>query len=158
MIEVFKKGVIDLSGLDLSPFGIKKKNIQIHNSTSNQIELYCYASDILNIWANKDKNLYICTNRDKKYSPMTVLNQNNVDWLFHKIISYKNNEFFEKTSPKCLLDLISENNLNKSEIIYIGDSKVDAEFASNANIDFLILDHNLHNGNLFRLIIHSFLD
>jgi len=42
------------------------------------------------------------------------------------------------------------------ETIYFGDSKTDAEFAQNAGIDYLVIDHYLNKKQFYSMILNSF--
>jgi len=46
--------------------------------------------------------------------------------------------------------------ISKNQTIYFGDSKTDAEFAANAGIDFLIIDHYLNKKQFYTAVLESF--
>lgn len=64
--------------------------------------------------------------------------------LFIDVIG-KRDDTKEKPYPDILLSLIQKNHLNADEVLYVGDSKIDVEFAVNGGVDVAILTYGYGN-------------
>lgn len=64
-----------------------------------------------------------------------VLNRFNIPHLVDYIVGYEDVES-PKPSPEGLLNAINHFGLDKSEVLYVGDSIIDAKTAQNAGVDF----------------------
>ena len=65
----------------------------------------------------------------------------------------------DKPDPFCLNELMEKyRDTTLGEAIYFRNSKTDAEFATNANIDFVVVDHYLNKKLFYQMILESFAD
>lgn len=111
--------------------------------------------DILKHFKKLGKTISLCTNRAKG-SLKLILERNKLTQYFDNVISCKD-AGHEKPDPYCLAKLLEKYpNIKREEIIYFGDSKTDAEFAQNAGIDYLVIDHYLNKKQFYVLILGSF--
>ncbi len=64
----------------------------------------------------------------------------------------------KKPDPTFLLEIIKKYNLNKEDILYIGDSEVDIKTTLNANIDGLFVTYGYRNKNELISLSDSLID
>jgi len=149
------KLVIDGLNLELDPELLTQENEELHAKNFKDITLFSGVKELFTILKGRGKKISICTNRQYKSFNAVLKNQGLREYI-EFAISCKD-EGFEKPNPKCLLDLIEKSGDDKDEFIYFGDSKTDYEFASNAGVDFVIVDHYINGKNFYNMIIKAFL-
>lgn len=131
-----------------------KENEELHVKHLSKIGPFEATEDLLKFLKNNNKLISICTNR--QYGSLKkILDSNSLSQYFENIISCID-EGHEKPDPYCLLRLINKYNEHKDSFLYFGDSKTDYDFASNAGIDFLIIDQYLNQKKFFKTILQAF--
>lgn len=128
----------------------------IMDANIENIHIFDGVVDILEFLKKNNKKLYLCTNRLKDLMEK-ILKANHIRPYFEEVISCID-AGYRKPNPYCLTKLIEESGDSKVEFIYFGDSEVDAQFATNANIDHIIFDQYLNNKNLFKKLVNMFLE
>lgn len=148
--KVIKKFKIPVT-IDL----LEKQNNEIQLKRSNEIKLFNGVIDLIKSFKSSGKILSICTNRELS-TLLPVLKKYKIKKYFDNIISCKDIGY-EKPHPYCILELIKKYpNINKSEIIYFGDSKTDADFAINAGVEFLVIDHYINLKQFYVMAVSLF--
>ncbi|MBN1263093.1 MAG: HAD hydrolase-like protein [Candidatus Pacebacteria bacterium] len=147
------RSIVELYRSAIKKFNLKtpidellQKDAEIMAGQYRRISLFEGAKDSLQFLKEKDKFLYICTNRSLK-SLIPLLKHHQVWGFFDEVISCLD-EGFAKPHPKCLIKLIKKTNQNKKSFLYLGDSQKDQLFAQNAGVDFLIFNQ-YQNGKKF---------
>lgn len=134
---------------------LTEENEQLHVKKYKKMTLFNGVEKLFEILKNKDKEISICTNR--QYDSLNaMIDHRGLRKYLDNIISCKD-EGFEKPDPTCLIKLVEDSRKDKSEFIYFGDSKTDFEFATNAGMDFVIVDQYLNGKNFYDMIIKAFL-
>ncbi len=141
--------------LNADPQTMMEENEQIHIKNIGQMTMF---DDVHNLFAElKKKGRTISITSNKQYGSLKlVLEKNNLTQYVDDLISCKD-EGFEKPDPTCILNLIEKYNAPKDEFLYFGDSKTDSDFASNAGIDYIIVDHYLNQKKFYKIILQMFL-
>ncbi|MBN1915415.1 HAD-IA family hydrolase [Candidatus Dojkabacteria bacterium] len=130
-------------------------NLRLHSERIKQVRVFPgFPGFLKSLKANK-KKIYIVSNRDKS-TIIPVLKNYKIDSYFEEVISCID-EGFEKPDPTTLLNLIKKEEKTKKDFLYIGDSKTDAEFATRANVDFIIIDHYLNLEKFYQRIVGLFI-
>jgi len=80
----------------------------------------------------KDKTLYIVTNKDEE-SARLILNKFNMEKYFKRVIG-RDSYNLKKPDERLMKIIIENENVNKDEILVIGDSEIDFKFAKNSNV------------------------
>jgi len=112
---------------------------------------------MLKHFKKRGKIISICSNRDTG-SLDIILTHHNLKSYFDNIISC-HAVGKDKPDPFCLKELMEKYpDTDLSETVYFGDSKTDAEFATNAGIDYIIIDHYLNKKLFYQMILESFAD
>ena len=148
---------IEHLGLKLSAVDLVKENEVIHISSADRflkMDTFESAKDFLDMLVQNGKKISVCTNRQYG-SQRKIFEVNQITHYFDNIISCAD-EGHEKPDPYCLLKLIADYNEPKDSFIYFGDSKTDRDFATNAGIDYLIIDQYLNNRTFYKMILRSF--
>ena len=149
------KRVIDKYKLKADVQELVEKNEILHGESADKMIIFNGFGETIKHLKRIGKIVSLCTNRDKT-SLEIVLKNNHLLNYFDEVVSCKD-EGHEKPDPFCLNKLIRKHaEIKRSEIVYFGDSETDAEFASNAGIDYLIIDHYLNKKQFYNLIINSF--
>ncbi len=101
-----------------------------------KINLFPEMESLLNQLVLKNKLVYILTNGNIVQQKNKI---NQISWngLINKIDIKLANEIEPKPSPTAIYEILKERNLEKCEVVFIGDSKIDEECAGRANIQFL---------------------
>lgn len=133
-----------------------KQDRLIQEENIDKMKIFDGVVEILEFLKSNRKKLYVCTNRNKGLM-MKIFQTNQILPYFDEIISCVD-AGYKKPNPYCLIDIINRSGLPANEFIYFGDSKVDSQFAQNANIDHIIFDQYLNNKNLFKKLVNMFLE
>ncbi|MBN1263092.1 MAG: HAD-IA family hydrolase [Candidatus Pacebacteria bacterium] len=155
MIKIFEKAQKKFS-LKVSPEILVRKNDQLHQKNFGQIKLFPAVVKFVRLLKKQQKELFICTNRDV-HSAELILKKYHLKKLFSEVVSCKD-AGREKPDPFCLLKLVKKTGQSKENFIYFGDSNVDFQFADNAGVDAIIIDHYLNQKSFYEIIIQTFLD
>jgi HAD superfamily hydrolase (TIGR01509 family) len=139
-----------------NPMELVNENEEMHAKNIERVKCFDGAQDFFRKLKENGRILSVCTNRQTK-SLNKILKKNKLFKYFDNIISCTD-EGHEKPDPFCLLQLIKKYDIPKSQYIYFGDSKTDFEFASNAGIDFLIIDQYLNRKQFFKSMVNIFVD
>ncbi len=149
------KLVIDALNLELDEKLLTKENEELHLKNYHEMTLFKGVKELFEILKERKRKISICTNRQYE-SLNAMLDYGGLTSYLDNIISCKD-EGHEKPDPKCLLDLVKKDGNSKDSFIYFGDSKTDYEFASNAGLDFVIVDQYINGKNFYNMIIKAFL-
>lgn len=156
MLEQFQD-IIDKFQINMTASELMEYNKKVHRENAHKIGIFDGVEAMLKHFKKRGKIISICSNRDTE-SLNIILRQNNLIKYFDNIISC-HSVGRDKPDPFCLKELINKYpNIFISESIYFGDSKTDTEFATNAGIDFLVIDHYLNKKMFYQLIVESFAD
>ena len=101
----------------------------------NKLKLTNKGLELLRYIINNQKNYYIVTNGNVIQQKNKI---SNIDWIDIKSpkIVYAN-DYFPKPDQRLFFNFIQAKlNVNVSDILFIGDSKIDKQFASNIGCDF----------------------
>lgn len=103
-----------------------------------RLMLYKEIEILLNELVDLDKKIFILTNGNPEQQYNKIIQ---IDWngLQQYIKCYFANEIKPKPAPDAMLKIIEEHELNKEEIIFIGDSVEDEECAKAAGVEFCYL-------------------
>ena len=132
-----------------------KDNEKLHICNLQCIKMFDAVEDFIKILKANNKKVYICSNRQMS-SLVKIINNNGIGKHLDRIISC-GDEGHEKPDPYCLKKLINKAKDIKEKFIYFGDSKTDYEFAQNAGIDCVIIDHYLNDKKFYLRMLESFL-
>ena len=148
---------IDKFGLQVKVEQLVKENELLHQKSAEIVNIFDGIGDLFKHFKSRKKVVSICTNRARG-SLEIILKKHGLYQYLDNIISFSD-EKHEKPDPFCLIGLIAKyQNITKGETIYFGDSKTDSEFATNAGIDFIVVDHYLNKKLYYQLILESFAD
>lgn len=154
MISQFE-GIVEKYKINVSSEQLVEENEQLHQKRAAEVKIFNGFLEILQHLKRLDKKVSICTNRAKG-SLEIILKKNQIYKYLDNVVSCKE-EGHEKPDPYCLKELLEKYpKILKEETIYFGDSRTDAEFASNAGIDFLIIDHYLNKKQFYTMVVDSF--
>lgn len=155
MLEQFEAVIRQLELKDLDAKELRNQNEQLHVQNYDQIKIFTAIIDLFGRIQEKGKTISICTNRQSE-SLHKILDTNNLTPYFKHIVSCID-AGHEKPDPKCLLDIVESEGGHPEDFIYIGDSKTDHDFAKNAGVDFIIVDHYLNDQRFYLMLIESFM-
>jgi len=148
---------IDKFGLKVPVEQLVKENEKLQQKRALEVDVFDGVENLLKHFKKRGKLLSICTNRERG-SLKIILQKHNLFRYLDNVVSCFD-EGHEKPDPFCLIELTDKYTaITKGETIYFGDSKTDAEFATNAGIDFIIIDHYLNKKLFYQMIIESFAD
>jgi len=85
----------------------------------------------------KDQTLYIITNKDEE-SARIILRKFNLERYFKKVIG-RDTYSLKKPDPSLMEIVLKEENLKKDEVLMIGDSEIDYQFAKEAQVKIAIV-------------------
>lgn len=141
--------------LNADPQEMMEENEQIHIKNIGNMTMF---EDVHNLFTElKKKGRTISITSNRQYGSLKlVIERNNLTQYVDNLISCKD-EGFEKPDPTCLINLIDKYNAPKEEFLYFGDSKTDSDFALNAGIDYIIVDHYLNQKKFYKIILQMFL-
>lgn len=137
--------------LNNSVFELIKKNEELHNENIDKMTIFDGVFELFKQLKEKDKKISICSNRGIS-SLNKIIDKYDLRKYLDNIVSCSD-EGFEKPDPTCLLRIIEKDDFTKDAYLYFGDSKTDSEFAGNAGIDFVIIDHYLNQKKFYNLIL-----
>lgn len=142
--------------LNADPQVMMEENEQLHIKNIGNMTMFDDVHVLFEELKKKGRTISITSNR--QYGSLKlVLERNNLTKYVDDIISCKD-EGFEKPDPTCLLNLIEKYNAPKDEFLYFGDSKTDSDFALNAGIDYIIVDHYLNQKKFYKIILQTFVN
>ena len=150
----FKKAINRFS-LKYDPKILVKENELLHIKNIEEIRIFESALDLIKIIKNKGKQVSVVSNRQMT-SLKLIVNKNSLIKYVDNLISC-GDAGYDKPNPYCLNKLIAESNQPKNNFIFIGDSKTDSDFAKNAGIDFIIIDHYINQKKFYKLILQLFI-
>jgi HAD superfamily hydrolase (TIGR01662 family) len=150
-VEILKK--LDIKA-DIDE--LVRQDFIIQNENTDKLRIFDGVVEILEFLKSNGKTIYICTNRNRNLM-MKVLEANHIQSYFDEVISCVD-AGYKKPNPYCLVDLIKRSKIDIKDFIYFGDSVVDSEFATNANIEFIIFDQYLNKMNIFKKLVNLFLE
>jgi len=141
--------------LNADPKVMMEENEQLHIKSIEQMTIF---EDVYNLFSElKKKGRTISITSNRQYGSLRlIIEKNNLTECVDDLISCKD-EGFEKPDPTCILNLIEKYNAPKEEFLYFGDSKTDSDFALNAGIDYIIVDHYLNQKKFYKIILQTFL-
>ena len=132
----------------LAPFKISQKERELFYQTFliNYQKYQCDDTkpfrgvlDGLRALKNKGYHLYILSNKPDHLAKIIV--EQKLDKDIFDFISGKQEQFDEKPSPDLFNYVIEKFHLLKEEILYLGDSLVDLDFAKNSGVDVVIFTY-----------------
>ena len=150
MLEQFELAAKEVS-LKADPAEMLSQNVKSHKKQITKMTIFPGFEKFIRNLKAQGKMVSIMSNREKSHLDIILSKWKIID-LFTEIISCSD-EGHEKPDPKCMMDLMAKYDLKKSEYIYFGDSKTDAEFAQNAGVDYLVIDHYLNKANVYENLI-----
>lgn len=154
MDKIFAE-VVNKFKLKVAVAKLVEENELMHQKKANSVKLFDGFEDILRHFKKLGKIVSLCTNRGEG-SLRLILTRHKLENYFDNIVSCKD-AGHEKPDPFCLNELLAKYpGVKKEEVIYFGDSKTDAEFAQNAEVDYLVIDHYLNKKQFYTLAISSF--
>lgn len=154
MDEQFKN-VIDKFHLKVSVEQLAAENEELHKQNASEMKMFPGLEDLFKHFKSMGMIVSLCTNRAKG-SLELILTKNKMLHHFDNVISCRD-EGYEKPDPYCLNMLLDKYpDIDKSEAIFFGDSKTDADFANNAGIDFLVIDHYLNKKSFYLMALNLF--
>lgn len=119
-----------------------ERNEKLQVSNSEKLDIFEAVNELIKNLTSQGRQVSVCTNRSSG-SLLKILENHGIKKYLTKIISCSD-AGHEKPDPFCLLELIRESGLPKQDFIYFGDSATDHQFATNADIDFVIIDYYLN--------------
>ena len=140
VLEILHEGLLGM-GIDSG----KTTNNQIFNDVHEEfkdeaidyVQILPYVEDTIKLFFKNDINQILITS-DTKENAITCLKKFNLDKYFNKI--YGKNDFSApKKTGMPLIEALKQNNLNKDEVICIGDAKMDYDMAQNASVKAALL-------------------
>lgn len=156
MLEQFQD-IITKFNLDKKAQELLEINKVIHKESALKMGIFEGVEKMLQHFKRRGKIISICSNRDTE-SLNIVLEKHKLKKYFDNTISC-HSEGFDKPNPYCLQKLLEKYpDIKSSETIYFGDSKTDADFATNAGVDYLVIDHYLNRKVFYQLIVEIFAD
>lgn len=147
------KEAIDYIGLNVDPHQLIKENEGIHLNNIHKMSAFEAVEDLLKLLKAKKKTLALLSNRGSG-SLTKILEKNCLTGYFDVVISCKE-AGHEKPDPYCILELIKKYKISKDKCVLIGDSKTDADFAKNADVDVLVIDHYINNRQFYRVLLET---
>lgn len=149
---------IDHLQFGISAEKMEEENERLHMTNIDKFDnmkVFEGVPELLQLLKKRGKYLSTCTNRARG-SQLKIIQKNNLNQYFDNIISC-NDEGHEKPDPYCLIKLMRKYNDSKENYVFVGDSKTDRDFAMNADIDFIIIDHYLNETKFYKLMLQAFL-
>lgn len=137
--------------LNLDPQALVKENEDLHAKNVDKLTIFEDVYQFFKQLKEVEKMISVCTNR--QYGSLNkILERNHIRNFLDNVISCSD-EGFEKPDPTSLLNIIEKSGISKDETLYFGDSKTDIEFASNAGIDYMVIDQYLNQKKFYKLIL-----
>lgn len=117
----------------------------IYSKTKTPISLiYNNVPETLTYLKNKQYLIAICSNKPINLISNT-LRDTNLDHFFNFIVG-EDQKSLPKPNPERILKCIKFFNLKKSDVVFIGDSKVDQLAAQNSKVDFIFFEKGYDDG------------
>lgn len=135
------------------PFTLMKENEVLHIAHVDCIKVFDSTVDFIRLLKEKNKIVSIMSNRQIG-SLTKIIQGNGLTEFIDNLISC-GDAGHDKPDPYCILELIKESGRKKDEFIYFGDSKTDFEFATNAGVDCVIIDHYINQKKYYKLLLTS---
>lgn len=154
MLLQFKEAINHFS-LAIDPKSLIIDNEELQLKGVSNMKMFDAVIDIIKALHEKGKKISICSNRGKP-SLDSILDKHQIKQFLFNAISCAEAKH-EKPDPFCLNEIIKKSGEPKENFIYFGDSKTDSQFASNAGVDFVIIDHYLNQKKFYKMIIQSFM-
>jgi phosphoglycolate phosphatase len=148
MFEQFDKAINNLE-LNTTPEQLVKENENLHKRCITTISLFASVVDVIKSLRARGADIAILSNRQTE-SLNKLIEKEKIKSSLTKVVSCTD-EGYEKPDPYCLNMLVMESGKDKSEFLYFGDSKTDAEFANAAGIDCIIVDQYVNNKSFFKI-------
>lgn len=120
----------------------------------DRMPLFEGAARLVLTLAGSGKHLSICTNR-KAESLLPILSGTGILPYFDPVVSCAD-AGHPKPDPTCLVDLMTHSRQDPSTVLYVGDSTIDAEFASRAGVDCLIVNQYQNGKALYVHLVDLF--
>lgn len=137
--------------LNLDPEKLVAENEIIHQNSVDRLTMFDDVRSFFKQLKADGKKVSLCSNR--QYGSLNkIIEKYDIGQFLDNAISCAD-EGFEKPDPTCLLRIIEKDGLSKDNYLYFGDSKTDSEFATNAGIDYIIIDHYLNQKKFYKLIL-----
>lgn len=149
------KAIIDHFSLNADPQTLVKADEDMQIEKLHQIKAFEGVDLVVKSLRKSNKEVSLVSNR-QSISLQKILERNGLHSHFTNVISCSD-EGHEKPDPYCLNQIVEKSGLSKESFIYFGDSKTDYEFAKDAGIDCIIIDHYLNQKKFYKLLIESFL-
>lgn len=146
---------LNFFGITFNPHELVSKNEELHKKNIENIELFDAVVDVIKSLKNSGKTVSVCSNRQSG-SLSLIINKHGLGEYMDNIVSCID-AGHEKPDPYCLETLVHDKKYKKNECIYFGDSKTDSLFASNAGIDFIIVDHYINEKKFYKMILQAFM-
>lgn len=138
-------------GLSLDPKKLVEENEIIHQNSIDRLTMFDDVRSFFEQLTKDGKMISLCSNR--QYGSLNkIIDKYKIGEFLNNAISCTD-EGFEKPDPTCLLQIIEKDGLSKDNYLYFGDSKTDCDFASNAGIDYIIIDHYLNQKKFYKLML-----
>lgn len=154
MYELFDH-IVKRYGLNKPTKELVEENERLNKARSDETSMLEGVEELLIHFKKHGKVLSICSNRDKT-SLELILAKHNLIKYFDDVISCAD-VGHQKPDPFCLTNLLKKYpHISSEETIYFGDSKTDEEFATNANIDCLVVDQYLNRKKFYALLLGIF--
>ena len=154
MVLQFEEAIKHL-GAEISSSELVRINELLHIDNVSKLRIFDSAVEVITKLKFLGCDVSVCSNRQLG-SLDKIIEKHAIKGLFTNIISCAD-AGHEKPDPHCLNMLIKDSGKDKSEFIYFGDSKTDFQFAANAGIDCIIVDHYLNQKKFYQMILQFFL-
>lgn len=125
-----------------------------NKKTLSLTKIYPDTLDLLNRLKKENKLIGIVTSNSREHV-LDVLDSIGIDPSIFNIIIGNGETSKHKPDPEPVLTAISKMNMNKEEVIYIGDALDDMTCAKNAGVKHILLDRMNEYSNINCDIIHS---
>ncbi len=153
MLSQFQLVIATLE-LKLNAATLLKQNEVLQRQRYKNISIFAGVPTLFNRLQKNGKTVSVCSNRDLKSLELVLQNHDILDEL--DMVVSCHDAGFEKPNPQGLLDIMSELGGEKEEYIYFGDNLTDHEFARNAGIDVVIVDHYLNDEKFYQMMVAAF--
>lgn len=113
------------------------------NFQTDHLKLYDNCVEVLKTLQNLNHFLYIYSN--KPHNILLECVKITLGDIKFEFILGNRTEDKPKPDPESINKYLEEHNIDKKDVIYVGDSPVDLKFAQNLGVDSLILTHGYWN-------------
>lgn len=153
MLSQFQLVIATLE-LDLDAATLLKENEELQQSHYKNIGIFKGVPLLFEKLRQEKKTVSVCSNRDLK-SLQAVLENHGLLEDLDMLVSC-HDAGYSKPNPQGMLDIMTELGGNKDEYIYFGDNLTDHEFAKNAGVDVVIVDHYLNDEQFYQMMVEAF--